>query len=406
MVWLVRSAAASAALVLLLASIPTLGGGSGSASSCSCSDSSLCKPLDGNGGRSEFFGFSLTSKNWKKGYDFSRLTTIAWNTDPELVCAAHAHKTRVVMNAGGAPVNGTESERAKWIDEQVATAQAGYLDGINFDFEGAVAGPGRNDPLNGRYVALLKETAEAFHTRVGNNTVVSVDVAWSPYNIDGRAYNYADIAEAADLLFVMAYDTRSQIYHQSLAAANTPIGISTLGIRNYLDIGVPPEKLVLGLPWYGYNYTCNQGPSAVPESEWRQTSKICPIACVPFRGAPCSDAAGREVGFSTIAEILRGENDVFSVVPSTEKYFDEVMQSPFFNFVRRDGLGSTYQMRYDSPASIKAKVKAARDMVEAYPGLSGRKLAGFGVWELDQLAYVNASSAEQKDTHDMYAAFD
>jgi len=159
---------------------------------------------------------------------------------------------------------------------------------------------------------------------------------------------------------------------------------------------------------YGYNYTCNRGPNAVPEDEWRSTSKLCPIECVPFRGAPCSDAAGGEVNFASIAGILRGDNPDFSVVGGTATYFDNVMKAPFFNFVRRDGRGSTYQMWYDSPASLKAKVQACRAVVDAYPGLggNGRALAGFGVWHLDALAYVNATAAERKDTQGMYAAFD
>jgi di-N-acetylchitobiase len=37
---------------------------------------------------------------------------------------------------------------------------------------------------------------------------VSVDVPWSPFDIDGRNYEWAALALAADLLFVMAYDTQ------------------------------------------------------------------------------------------------------------------------------------------------------------------------------------------------------
>ena len=40
---------------------------------------------------------------------------------------------------------------------------------------------------------------------------ISVDVAWSPYGIDGRNYDVTGLAAAADLLFVMAYDMQSQV---------------------------------------------------------------------------------------------------------------------------------------------------------------------------------------------------
>ena len=141
------------------------------ADGCICADKTLCAPLLTNGNRPEFFGFSLVEENWRQ-YNFSILTTVAWNTDPNLVCLAHAHKTRVVINAADAPVNGTAAQRKAWVDKQVSFAQKNFLDGINFDFEGAVRGPGALDPLNARYVSLLAETTAAFHTRVGPGTKV------------------------------------------------------------------------------------------------------------------------------------------------------------------------------------------------------------------------------------------
>jgi hypothetical protein len=38
-----------------------------------------------------------------------------------------------------------------------------------------------------------------------------VDIAWSPHGIDGRNFDWAGLAKAADVLFVMAYDTQSQV---------------------------------------------------------------------------------------------------------------------------------------------------------------------------------------------------
>jgi di-N-acetylchitobiase len=35
---------------------------------------------------------------------------------------------------------------------------------------------------------------------------VSVDVPWSPYDVDGRNYDWLNLSDAAHLLFVMAYD--------------------------------------------------------------------------------------------------------------------------------------------------------------------------------------------------------
>lgn len=69
--------------------------------------------------------------------------------------------------------------------------------------------------------------------------------------IDVHFYDFVALANNSDLLFVMVYDTRSQIYGRCVASANSPLSLSQLGIQQYLDLGIPASKLVLGLPWYG-----------------------------------------------------------------------------------------------------------------------------------------------------------
>lgn len=45
------------------------------------------------------------------------------------------------------------------------------------------------------------------------------------------------LASASDLLYVMAYDTRSQIYGRCIASANSPTQVAQKGIQGYLDLG-------------------------------------------------------------------------------------------------------------------------------------------------------------------------
>jgi spore germination protein YaaH len=58
-------------------------------------------------------------------------------------------------------------------------------------------------------VVLMLVCPWHFHHCPGST--VSVDVPWSPYDVDGRNYDWLGLAEAADLLFVMAYDIQSQV---------------------------------------------------------------------------------------------------------------------------------------------------------------------------------------------------
>ena len=74
-------------------------------------------------------------------YDWSQLTTVAWNEDPALLCTAHAAGARVVLDGRFDPaaVLGTAEHRSAWVAAQLGKALRLHLDGINFDLVGAAS---------------------------------------------------------------------------------------------------------------------------------------------------------------------------------------------------------------------------------------------------------------------------
>lgn len=50
---------------------------------------------------------------------------------------------------------------------------------------------------------------------------------------------------------------RSQIYYQCVASANSPLALVRQGLREFIyGQHIMASKLVLGVPWYGYQYAC------------------------------------------------------------------------------------------------------------------------------------------------------
>ena len=88
----------------------------------------------------------------------------------------------------------------------------GFYDGIVFDYESPQASGSAEAAT---YAALIGETRTTFHS-VNPSYQISTCVAWSPDGIDGRDYPYVDLAKGSDLLYVMDYDTRSQIFDQCM----------------------------------------------------------------------------------------------------------------------------------------------------------------------------------------------
>ena len=99
---------------------------------------------------------------------------------------------------------------------------------------------------NPQLYKVVAEVTAALHA-VSPSYQTSVCVAWSADAIDGRAYDYKGLADAASLLYIMDYGTRSQILTQCIASANAPLPGTVKGIQSYLNLGIPASKLLLGI---------------------------------------------------------------------------------------------------------------------------------------------------------------
>eukprot|EP01117_Protostelium_nocturnum_P005238 TRINITY_DN1903_c2_g1_i1.p1 TRINITY_DN1903_c2_g1~~TRINITY_DN1903_c2_g1_i1.p1 ORF type:complete len:398 (-),score=92.00 TRINITY_DN1903_c2_g1_i1:44-1198(-) len=343
---------------------------------CPCSNPSFCNPVK-VGPRKEFFVFHMPGGDqddtWK-AYDYKKLTTIvnfSWfpKHTMEMVCLAHSNNVRVYPSLGGFDVDqwGNVTARHQFIYREVKNVVDNFYDGINIDYESALYG--ENATL---LTTLTTEVNEAFKI-VNPWYQVTYDVAWSPDCIDGRCYDYPALSKVTDLFFVMAYDMRSQIFDACVASANTPSAMARHGMKRFMEIGIPNDKLVLGLPWYGYDYPCLQTNNA--------TVITCPIKQIPFRGVACSDSAGRQRTFDDIMD---------NALPkaSTGRKWDSLLESPWFNYV--DDKRVVHQVWYDDPQSLGIKVGWAKQM----------NLRGVGVWEVDYVSQKN-----QKRHREMWSTF-
>ena len=252
-----------------------------------------------------------------------------------------------------------ETERGFWINTNVETAKEWCLDGINIDIEEPINDSTVRDALT----QLVFDTKVAFSSEIPGSQV-TFDVAWSPDCIDGRCYDSVGLADSVDFLVVMSYDERSQIYGPCIASANSPLAQTIKGIQRFQELGIPAEKLVLGQPWYGYDYPC----LSVSED------LICSINKTSFRGAPCSDAAGHEVDYGLIQELLKNS--------TTGRIWNTTFSAPFFDYKATDGV--EHQVWYDDPESLGLK----------YDYAVGNGLRGIAMWTSDSLDYSNNRNAE------------
>ena len=138
-----------------------------------------------------------------------------------------------------------------WVKGQVAPGMSvGTLfDGIDIDWEF----PHHEDAAN--YIALLKEFRRQMDAaRPG--MLLNVAVGPSPRMMGGA--DMAEVAGLVDEIGLMTYDFTGPWVQRTgfVAALSGDVGSGTVSstVKAYLAAGVPAEKLLVGVPFYGYGW--------------------------------------------------------------------------------------------------------------------------------------------------------
>ncbi len=203
--------------------------------------------------------------------------------------------------------------------------EKGYF-GIDVDFEFI---PARNAAAYADFIAELRALL--------NPSGKTVTVALAPKtsaNQRGLLYeghDYALLGAAADNVLLMTYEW-GYTYGPPLAVA--PIE-NVRAVIEYALTEIPPEKIYLGIPNYGYDWTL---PFVQGESRAQSISNVEAV------------------------DIAR-ENGV-------EISFDESSQSPYFNYTAPDG--TRHEVHFEDARSIAAKLS----LIDEY------SLFGAGYWNL------------------------
>jgi spore germination protein YaaH len=186
-------------------------------------------------------------------------TTHGWPHGP-MVDAMHAQGVQVLLTAtlfGSQSLRdllGSTTHQATARAALIESMQQGDADGLMIDFE---ALPSDQFWTFVNFMADLKADLDLLGTDLGrtfNLMVCTPAVDWA------GSYYYLELSRLCDALFIMAYD-----YHWSGSATTGPVspaaGWGTYNvpwtINDYLYYNADqPEKLILGLPWYGYDWPC------------------------------------------------------------------------------------------------------------------------------------------------------
>ncbi len=211
-------------------------------------------------------------------------------SEESLIARAHERKVKVLVSIGGgsaatdpalrkryASLLDDDATRARFISGVVAYVLEHHFDGVDVDIEGPAIG--RN------YGAFVQGLAGALH---GKGKLLTAAVA--------QEYGGKEVPDVAlsnmDFVNVMAYDgagpwdPKSPGQHSSMAYARS-------NIAYWVKRGVPREKLVLGIPFYGYGFGRAFRKHAYGYDEIVRA----------YPGAEAADQAGETIWYNGVATV-------------------------------------------------------------------------------------------------------
>lgn len=232
--------------------------------------------------------------------------------------------------------------RTNLIKNILDTIKKKGLYGVDFDFEYI---PEKN---RDEYVALVNEARETLNP-MGYIVTVALAPKTSADQIGVlyQGHDYVGMGKAANLVLLMTYEW-GYTYGPPMAVA--PIN----AVRRVLDYGVseiPPEKILMGMPNYGYDWTL---PFVQGKSKAKKVSHMKAVELAKEYGVPIE--------------------------------FDKEAQTPFFNYVDKDG--KEHVVWFENEESIRAKLA----LVEEYG------FAGVSYWNIMDYSPINSRVLQEMYT--------
>lgn len=153
-----------------------------------------------------------------------------------------------------ATVLGSATSRDAHVNAIVALVNANAFDGIDIDYE-RVPTASRAD-----FTAFVASLATKLHASGKKLSVTVYAKTSDSQNWNGPgAEDWSVIGGAADTVKIMAYD-----YHWDSSDAGAIAPLSWLDqVTTYAESVIPARKIVIGLPWYGYDWSAGTTASTV-----------------------------------------------------------------------------------------------------------------------------------------------
>lgn len=259
-------------------------------------------------------------------YGFTSDGTLLSLPDSKLLSACNDYGTMPLMHLSTLTENGgfsnelaselfaSEEAQNNLISEIIAEMTEKGYGGLDIDFEFVFAYDAES---YADFIAKARAALAPYGYTVYAALAPKTSASQPGLLYEGHLYD--KIGAAADKVFLMTYEW-GYTYGPPMAVA--PIN----AVRRVLDYAVteiPPEKIIMGIPNYGYDWT------------------------LPYKSG------------ETRAKLISNEEAVrIAIQNNAEIRFDETAQSPYFNYYSGD---AQHEVWFEDPRSIEAKLSLPKE---------------------------------------------
>lgn len=280
-------------------------------------------------------GFPVIEWTYFNSDYFTKIRKEAARNNTKILLAVKSFDNETIDNITSNP-NATS-----YLTKQLLNIIKKYsLDGVNIDFE-YITDNDINFPTSKYLNKFLEELSQKLK-RENPKLIISIDVNATAV-LNDNAFNMTRIGRAVDQVIIMAYDYRQQ--NSIFAGPVAPI----YGEQNEHSIWesvhalsgrVPSEKIILAVPFYGY--------------EWQTVSENNKSSVIPQSGALAT--------YKRVKKLLNDRDDI-------KKHWDNIAKSPWLTYRQ---YGEVKQIYYEDERSITEKLKFTKE----------KKLGGVAFWAL------------------------
>ena len=216
--------------------------------------------------------------------------TLSFNAqNQELITQAHAHGVNILISIGGGSASENKAMRARYFELISAAKRAAFVsqlaayvsahdfDGLDVDLEGPA--------INRDYGAFIQELSAALKPK---HKLLTAALS--------KGYGGKDVPDAAlahfDFINVMAYDATGP-WQPKKPGPHSSLEFAQSNVDYWLQRGLAKDKLVLGVPFYGWGFG-----KAFRENEYRYADLL-----KTYPAAISTDQVGDTIWFNSIPTV-------------------------------------------------------------------------------------------------------